>query len=355
MSEKSILRRHWKLILNIVTIAALIILIYTIRHQLGSTIKNITHVNGWALFLIIPIEIIDYHAQAKMYQHLFAIVGNKLSYGYLYARSLELNLINHLFPSGGVTGISYFGVRISGQHGITGAKATLIQLMKLVLTLVSFEVLLILAVFDLAIVGRVNELTILVAGALSTLFIVLTFLFGYIIGSRQRINTFFGGLTKAINYVIHKIFKKNPETISMTGAQKVFDDFNDNYHLLLSSRKELKAPFFNALLANVAEIMAIYVVFLAFDRVVNPGAVILAYGVANFAGLISVLPGGIGIYEALMIGVLTISGVPASVSLPVIIMYRVVNTIIQLPPGYYFYHKSINSGEISRPRNKQYV
>ncbi len=355
MSEKSILRRHWKLILNIATIVALIILIYAIRHQLGSTIKNITHVNGWALFLIIPVEIIDYHAQAKMYQHLFAIVGDKLAYGYLYARALELNLINHLFPSGGVTGISYFGVRVSGQNDITGARATLIQLMKLVLTFISFEVLLILAVFDLAVVGRVNELTILVAGALSTLLVVLTFLFAYVVGSRQRINSFFGGLTRAINYLIHKIFKKNPETINMASAKKVFDDFHENYHLLLSHWKELRAPFFDALLANLAEIMAIYVVFLAFGKVINPGAVVLAYGVANFAGLVSVLPGGIGIYEALMVGVLTISGVPARISLPAIIMYRVVNTIIQLPPGYYFYHKSVNSGEIRRHGKPQHV
>ena len=89
--------------------------------------------------------------------------------------------------------------------------------------------------------------------------------------------------------------------------------------------------------------MAIYVVFLAFGRAVNIGAIILAYGVANFAGLVSVLPGGVGIYEALMIAILTISGVPARVSLPAIIMYRVVNTVIQLPPGYYFYHRSLNS------------
>ena len=75
---------------------------------------------------------------------------------------------------------------------------------------------------------------------------------------------------------------------------------------------------------------------------VNLGAIILAYGVANFAGLISVLPGGIGIYEALMTAVLVSTGIPASVSLPVTIMYRVLNTLIQLPPGFYFYHKTIN-------------
>ena len=83
-------------------------------------------------------------------------------------------------------------------------------------------------------------------------------------------------------------------------------------------------------------------VYIAFGHWVNLGAVILAYAVANFAGFISVLPGGIGVYEALMTAVLAISGIPASLSIPVVIMYRVLNTLIQVPPGYYFYHRRLS-------------
>ena len=57
----------------------------------------------------------------------------------------------------------------------------------------------------------------------------------------------------------------------------------------------LRMPLLYALLANVTEIMAIYVVYLAFGATVNPGAVILAYAIANFAGLVSVLPGGVSL------------------------------------------------------------
>ncbi len=53
------------------------------------------------------------------------MVGNKLSYKFLYKTSLELNFVNHVFPSGGVTGISYFGVRLRDGDEISGGKATL--------------------------------------------------------------------------------------------------------------------------------------------------------------------------------------------------------------------------------------
>jgi uncharacterized protein (TIRG00374 family) len=347
MSKQSYVRRHWKVILNIVTIVALIILVYVIRDQLATTIRDLARVNAWALILIIPIEILNYHAQTRMYQNLFLIVGNKLRYRDMYEASLELNFVNHVFPSGGVTGLSYFGVRLSAAAEISAAKATLIQVMKLAMTFLSFELLLIIGLIFLAVGGHVSNVTILFAGVMSTLIIVMTVVFAYVVGSKSRINSFFTSLTRALNWLIHLVFRHNKETININIAKTVFNDFHDNYQTLVSHRKELRAPFWYAFMANLTEVLAIYVVYLAFGKDVNIGAIIIAYGVANFAGLFSVLPGGIGIYEAIMTAVLAATGIPPSVSLPVTIMYRVVNTAIQLPPGYYFYHRALGSGHTS--------
>ena len=51
MSEKNFFARRWKLILNIVTLVALVILIFAIREQIGDTFRNLARVNGWALLL----------------------------------------------------------------------------------------------------------------------------------------------------------------------------------------------------------------------------------------------------------------------------------------------------------------
>lgn len=346
MSENSFLKRRWKLLLNLATFTALLVLIYAIRHQLVETLKNLARVNAWTLLLLIPIEVLNYHAQAKMYQGLFGIVGNKLSYKFLVKASLELNFINHVFPSGGVSGISYFGARMRSDR-ITGGKATLVQIMKLLLLVISFELLLIVGLLFMAIGGRVNDLVILVAGSLSTLMVVGTVGFVFLLGSQKRISVFFSSLTKLINRTIQIIRPKHPETIDMQRAERLFDELHNNYKLIESRWRELKQPFWYAFLANLTEVLAVYAVFLAFGHAVNLGSVILAYAVANFAGLISVLPGGVGIYEALMAAVLAAAGVPAGLSLPVIVMYRVINTVIQLPPGYIYYHRSLNKAESS--------
>ena len=345
MNEHSWLRRNWKLAVNIVTLVALVILIYATRHQTGATIHNLTKVNGWALLLIIPVEALNYHAQAKLYQGLFRMVGNNLPYKFLYRTSLELNFVNHVFPSGGVTGISYFSLRMRKGDELSGGKATLIHVMKLGLTFLSFEVLIVFGLLSLAVMGRVSNLTILVAATLSTLLLVGTAGFAYIVGSKQRINSFFTAVTKGLNKLIQVVRPKHPETISIERARHVFNEFHANYRTIKDNYQQLEKPFWYALLANVTEVLALYVVYIAFGHFVNIGAIILAYAVANFAGLVSVLPGGVGVYEALMTAVLASAGIPAGVSLPVTIMYRVLNTLIQIPPGYYFYQKTLHEGE----------
>lgn len=343
-SQQSYFRRNWKLILNIVTIVALVVLIYAIRDQIANTLDNLTKVNVWFLWLMIPIEILNYHSQTKLYQQLFSAVGNELRYSFLFKMSLELNFVNHVFPSGGVTGISYFGVRMRESGGVSGGKATLIQFMKLGLTFLSFEVLIIFGLISLAVMGRANNMTILVAASLSTLLLVGTAAFLYIVGTKERIKGFSTAATKGLNRAIQVVRPKHPETVNIERVSGILEDFHDSYSELRKSHKKLRAPFLWALLTNITEVAALYVVFMAFGHYVNLGAVILAYAVANFAGLISVLPGGVGIYEAIMTTVLAAAGVPAAVSLPVIVMYRVLNTVIQLPPGYYLYHKNVISG-----------
>jgi uncharacterized protein (TIRG00374 family) len=174
--------------------------------------------------------------------------------------------------------------------------------------------------------------------------LVITGLFAYILASKTRIGRFFTWLTLVLNRLIRTVRWGHKETININAAKAAFSDFHDTYIELRRRRSELVSPFWWGFLVNLTEILVIYVVYLAFAEYVNIGAIILAYAVANIAGLISVVPGGYGIYEGLMTAVLASAGISPGVSLPVTIMYRVLNTLLQLPPGYYYYHQAIKQG-----------
>jgi hypothetical protein len=318
-------------------------LIYGLRKDIGGVVENLGKVNAFALLLMIPIELLNYDVYARFLRNVFNTLGEKVAYWPMFRLTLELNFVNHILPSGGVSGIGYFNVRMRSEN-VSGAKSSLTQVLKLFLLYASFQPLLILGVLLLAARGHVNDLVMVVASSLITLLVVGTFIGIYIIESRQRINSFLTYVTKALNSTLHLFRRKSPETINIEDAQKTFNELHENYELIKKKWRELKKPFLYMMMANITEVAAVYVVYIAFGRLVNVGAVILAYAVANFAGLISVLPAGIGIYEGLMTAVLVATGIPAELSIPVTIMYRVLNMTLQLTPGYYFYQKAVKQG-----------
>lgn len=338
-------QKRWKIILNTITLIALVLLVYLVRHDVVETIAKINDVKWWILLLMIPAQGLNFYTYALMYSDLLKFLGNKIKTSKLFRITLELNFVNHVFPSGGVSGFSYFSLRLKPLDVTTG-KSTLIQMLRFVLIFISFQVLLAFGVLSLAFSGSVNNFVLLIAGSIATLLIAGTLLLTYIVGSKQRINIFFTSLTRFINKALSVIRPKNPETISIERAQKAFNELHENYLLIKKDYGILRKPLMHSFFANLTEVITLYLVFVAFGFWVNPGAVILAYAVANFAGLISVLPGGVGVYEALMTAVLTSAGVPAGISFPVVIMYRVLTMIMQLLPGYILYHKAVQNNDV---------
>lgn len=341
--ESPLKQPKWRFYLTLVTFIVLAILIYSLRKDIGGVVKNLGKVNAFALLLILPLQLFNYDAYARYLHGVFSILGKKVGYWPMFKFTLELNFVNHILPSGGVSGISYFNVR-ARSLGISGPTSTIVQVTKLLLLYSSFQPLLILGVLILAIRGHTNNLILVVASSLITLLVVGTFIAVYIAEDRRRINATLTFLTRAVNRLIHLVRPNYPETFNISKAQEAFNELHGNYQVFKNNLEALKMPFVYTLIANITEVASVYVVYIAFGRLVNVGAVILAYAVANFAGLISVLPAGIGIYEGLMTAVLAATGIPAELSIPVTLMYRVINMFIQLLPGYFFYQKAVHGG-----------
>src|SRR5689334_6956537 len=113
-------RSRWKVILTLATFIALAILIYALRADIGGVFENLGKVNAIALLLIIPFQAANYDAYARLYRSLLATLGRHVDYWSMYRFTLELNFVNHIVPSAGVSGISYFSIRAKSV-GVTAA------------------------------------------------------------------------------------------------------------------------------------------------------------------------------------------------------------------------------------------
>lgn len=254
-------RSKWRSLITAITFIALGVLIYGVRKDIGGVIENLRKVHATALLLIIPIEALNYDVYTRMYVRFFRILGQEVRYRDMFKLNLELNFVNHILPSGGISGISYFTVRMRA-YKVSGPKSTLSQLMKLLLLYVSFQPLLIIGVFLLALRGHVNNLVMLVAGSLITLLVVGTLGFIYMIESRSRINVVLTALTRVLNKLI-SLVRRKPETINIAGAQIAFNELHDNYKLLKENWRQLRVPFLYMMIANATEVAAVYVVYIA--------------------------------------------------------------------------------------------
>src|SRR5690606_10376456 len=192
MAEKR--AKRWKLILTVVTLAALAGLFYFVRHEIAETVSNLGRVNRYALLLILPAQMLGYYSYTKMYQNLFRIFGHHIRFKNMLKTTAELNFVNLVFPSGGVSGFSYFGVRMR-SHGVSAGKATLTQLLRFILFFISFQILLSSGLILLSFGGQASGFLLLVASSLATLLFVGTFIGAYIVGSKRRIHNFFTFLT----------------------------------------------------------------------------------------------------------------------------------------------------------------
>ncbi|MCY3804629.1 MAG: lysylphosphatidylglycerol synthase transmembrane domain-containing protein [Candidatus Saccharibacteria bacterium] len=337
-----------KLIVNLLIFGALILLILLAWSDILEAFNKVTELMWWILILAIPLQFLVVVSVAHLYFSYFkslAILG-QLKLLELYKIATELQFINIALPSGGVAGFTYLSLRLQ-PAGINIAASTLAQVVRFATTFVSFLVFLGLGLLLLAITGKAGGLVILVGSSIFSLTLFGVAIFVFLVSDQQRIQGFISWLPKTINHLSALLPYKTrgKELINMTKVERVLKEFHLGYKELHRNFKALKMPFLWALAVNLFDLLTLYVIFLAFGVAINPGAIILAYAIANFAGLVVILPGGAGVYEALMVSILAIAGVEdRALTLSATLIYRIGKLVLLAPFGLWFYHQALRHG-----------
>ena len=330
-------------ILSLITLFLLILVLYFARHEIYIAWKLISHVNVWILALLIPMQAFVYFAAGEMmFEYLRAKNALKnVSRFTLTRMALELNFVNHILPSGGVSGISYMTWRL-GKYGVSPGRATMSQIVRYVAGFLAFLTLLLISVVLITLDSGVDRFIILVSSVLAST-IVCFMIFGiYILSSSLRLEGFARWSTRAINSSVRRLtFGKKKHTVDLSKVQQFFSDIHKDYIELRADKGLLLKPYLWGILYNAADVGLFMIGFWALGYSVNPAAIVIAYGIASIAGFIVITPGGAGAYEAIMIAFLGTAGLPASVVIAGVLLTRVVLLIGTVISGYVFYQLTI--------------
>jgi uncharacterized protein (TIRG00374 family) len=333
-----------KLALNIATLAILGLVVYAGREDLKGVIDELRNANLAWLLLFIPLQAVNYHSYARMYQEIFVLLKDKIGYWDMLKVTTELNFVNYVFPSAGLSGFGYFSLRMR-SFGVRGSRSTMAQTMRWGVVLASFIPVLVLGVFLLALKDQVSNIVVLAASGLSFGVILLFVVVGFMLERKngiQNLITFVANrLETSINFFKRKSIKLLTDARSKRLGQNLHRMETD-YRMIRGNWRGFGFASRWGILANLTEIATIGVCFKALGAEPVWGAIIVAYGVANIGSFVAILPGGHGVYEALMTTVLISGGVSAPLSLTATLAYRLITTILYVPPGYYFYSKAIS-------------
>ncbi len=259
----------------------------------------------------------------------------------MFASILELNFVNHVFPSGGISGFSYLTMRLK-PYGVSTAKSTFAQIGRFGFALAGQIGLMFVSLFLLAIENRASTLIVLLVSILVFALIAAAAVVIFAISNQRRSVTFAARIARFANRIIYFIRPKHPETINLSKVESTLVELNADYAEVRRNMRRMWPAFFWITLSTLLEVALLYTVFVAHGAWVNPGAVIIAFVIANTVALVAAVPGGIGVFEAIMTTVFIAVGIPPGLAISVTLIYRVIMLVLNLATGAVLYQRAIN-------------
>lgn len=332
--------RGW---VTVVTLCLLAIVVVVAWPQIMKAWALLGQVDLWILALLIPVQFASYFATGGMIFSYLRAKGNleDMSRWSMTRLALELNFVNHILPSGGAAGFSYLAWVLK-KHHVSVSRSTMAQIVRFVLTFLSFVFLLVVAMIILTF-ERENSWTI---SGIGLLIVVVamggTWVGVWLIKSNQRLRRFSAWLTTTINRFVRWITRgKKRKAVEEATFLEFFDELHDDYLAIRRERKILIRPFIWATIANMLDVALFWIAFWSLGFPLDPALLFIAFGIASIAGAISVTPGGAGVYEAVMVTFLAASGVTPEVAIAGTLLARVTLLAGTILFGYVFYQLTI--------------
>ena len=278
--------------LSIATLALITIIIFFSRHELLRAWDLLAAVNIWILLLLIPAQIFVYYVGGEMVFSYLRAKGDidKMRARDLTQMALEMNFVNHVLPSGGVSGISYMTWRLS-KYGISAGRATMAQLVRFAMTFAAYIALVLVAVVVITIDGNINRWIIFASFSLVLVSLVAGVSLAYVLSSRRRM---WGAADKVVRYgnlIISRVtLGRKKRTFRYSNVEKFFTELHFDYVALKQDRHILVKPFLWGIVFTLGEVSLFVLTFLAMGIYFNPAPLLIAYGIAGLAGLVVVTP-----------------------------------------------------------------
>lgn len=322
--------RNLFLILGILGLA--LVVLFNL-HSLSAFIKLIKHIRYYVALLTVLVQILSYFLNGLYYQSILYVFGYRIKVRRLFEGAMAANFVNYIAPTAGMAGAAYLSQVLSPE--VPRGEGVLVQFMRYALSalavLIMLPVGLILVITSHYESSKINHIAIYGA-------IIITAAAFVIVGLVNQ-EKWVRKVAAKFARLYHRIFKNFP----INRFNEFADDFYIGYRRMTGSKVKMLKPFGWSIIYIFAEILTVYLSFLAFGKVVNPGIPIMGYLLANIASTFGGTFFSTGVFELGMLGTFVAFGINFPLALSITLFYRILNLLIGLPPGFYFYRKYLKN------------
>ncbi|PSO42936.1 hypothetical protein BRC19_02685 [Candidatus Saccharibacteria bacterium QS_5_54_17] len=311
------------------------LLVYLARADILEAYQLLRETEWWILLLVVPIQFVNYIIKAQFHRSMLSHFGYAVSLWRLFGLNWAIFFMNITLPTVGLSSVPLMGTVLRNDD-VPPGKSTLVYFSKYAITYASYIFILLFGVLTLYFAGDIAAITIRFTVLLGVAIIGVSVFGLFALYDQRAFDWVVYRIQRVVDWISRK-FRRGKELIGAARIKTMLVDFYDGFHQVMRNRAYLKQPFWWGLAGNVAELAILFVVFWALGVIPNPGVVVIAYAFANGAGFLSVIPGDFGVYEIVMVAVLSAAGVPLSVGVSATLLYRVVVKFAFLPIGFYFY------------------
>lgn len=333
-----------------ITLVLLALMIYFGWDQIAKAWELMGSVNLWVFALIIPVQLFSYFSVGEiMFSYLRSKGNLKTMTRWQMTRvALESNFVNHIVPVPAAAGFSYLNW-VFYRFGVSGGRATMSQIIRVVTMFIGFVLLVILSVVILSFDTKVSKIIIALCALFMFSAVAGTIFVIYSVSNHKRLVKLSSWLTRIGNKIIAFFTRgKKNNVIKLKAVEKFFTDIHQDYLEISHDKKLLVRPMLWALITNVLDVLLVAIAFWSLGYLVNPAVLFIAFGLSTAAAAFMVTPGGAGVYEAIMIGFLASAGVPMEIAIAGTLLARSILLVLTILFGYIFYQLTINKyGKVS--------
>jgi hypothetical protein len=337
-----------KTLRHIVVFAIIVLALYLLLPRLVDTRTTLAYLSNASyalLALAALLEVLATLAYANLFRYILAVLDIRMRLSWVFWVTLAGQAVSHVFSAGGVGGwvVTYNALlKRKVPHGLIFVAIAAQQFFNYVVLWFFFA----LALIYLIVARGQSVATYLVAMVLIGLLLWLTIYGVYLYNHRTRMRRRVAQLAHLANRVTRREIVREEHV----------DGWLDNLFAGMRRMTTHHGSFRTTLLFACGfwffDMLCLWSTFLAFGHRIGLGYLLVGYVVAYSIGTLAPTPGGLGAVEGLLIALYVGFGVPSAAAVSVVLVYRIINFWLPIPPGFVAYlvvqpgRQAIPEGEV---------